>query len=96
MGGLGVTFFISMLLEFNGAAPNHFHMMGGDCTQVWKTLDLGTRRTPKCPAHSRHNKNNGNKKAPATRYRRLCVQIKVGLAHPFADFAATREGLRRG
>jgi hypothetical protein len=62
-GGLGVTFFISMLLEFNGAAPNHFHMMGGDCTQVWKTGDLGTRRTRKCPAHSRHNKNSRQQKS---------------------------------
>jgi hypothetical protein len=65
-------------------------MMGGSCTQVWKTGDLGTRRTRKCPAHSRHNLTADEKKAPAEI---LVALVRLDLVKGFhtlaADFAAT-------
>lgn len=65
-------------------------MMGGSCTQVWKTGDLGTRRTRKCPAHSRHNLTADTKKAPAEI---LVALVRLDLVKGFhtlvADFAAT-------
>jgi hypothetical protein len=93
-----VIFFIAFVPRIKlRNCQHHFHMMGGSCTQVWKTGDLGTRRTRKCPAHSRHNLTADTKKAPAEI---LVALVRLDLVKGFhtlvADFAATGEGYLGG